>query len=131
SLIASGGLGLYRWPIQWEALPGALHLHVGQPQPLEPPTIYLRQVVLSPDGRQVAVRRANGVLLLRLSDGRRLLLPQKAAECESISFSVDGRWVAAAAWPEDDAKVWDAETGQLVQILPRSDILNLVFSPNG
>ncbi len=132
SLLGSGAAGLCRWPILREVRPSGTRLQVGRREQLEPPgALPLRQAVLSPDGLRVAVRSSAGILLLDLSDRRRQVLAQYQARYESLSFSVDGKWLAAAAWSEDEAKVWNVRTGQLVQTLRGADIVSLAFSPDG
>jgi len=144
SLIGSGAAGLCRWPIQREVGPGGVHLQVGLREKLAPPA-ELRQAVLSPDGHRVAVRCKDGILLMRLDDqcdvnpwvvladvlGRQVLA-QYPFMYDSISFSVDSKWLAGAAWSEDKAKVWNVETGKLVQSWDKElDIVGLAFSPDG
>jgi WD40 repeat protein/tRNA A-37 threonylcarbamoyl transferase component Bud32 len=133
SLIGSGASGLCRWPIQRDVRPEGIRLQVGHPQQLEPPGA-LRQAVLSPNGKWVAVRSSTNILLLGLDDQRRQVLAQyPALGYESISFSVDSEWLAGAAWSEDDAMIWNVETGKLATMIPGSKNrdVSLAFSPDG
>jgi WD40 repeat protein len=76
-----------------------------------------------------------GVILLGPEQNERHVLPQfqasSEAPYESISFSVEGKWLAATAWSEDDTKVWDVKTREIVKTLPAKEVVNSAFSPDG
>ena len=49
----------------------------------------------------------------------------------SLSFSPDGRWLAAGGWAGRRAKIWDVMSGQLVHTITNVDSPQACFSPDG
>ncbi|MCC7019089.1 MAG: hypothetical protein IT332_05010 [Ardenticatenales bacterium] len=88
----------------------------------------------SPDGARLATASkdfsvqlwdaTSGIVLLRL------LTPSEWATSSSVAFSPDGTWLAAGG---SSLRIWDAETGDLRQVLQghRDVVSEIVFSPDG
>ncbi|MDG4766953.1 AAA family ATPase [Solwaraspora sp. WMMD406] len=92
-------------------------------------------LVVSPDGRLVAVAGTNRRVELRDVDGFRLLratAPQTAT-VERITFSPDGTVLAGSLVADDLVRLWDTGSTQLTGVLSghASDINTLAFTPDG
>jgi WD40 repeat protein len=86
-------------------------------------------IVWSPDGKLIAVRGADAVILMNARDGG--VVHQWAAEC-AIAISPDSGIVATST-AQGQISLWDAETGMQIAALDgHSDtIIVLRFSPDG
>jgi WD40 repeat protein len=52
--------------------------------------------------------------------------------CHGLAFSPDGRWIASGSGVDPAAKIWDAQTGQLVRTHNTAGgMYDLAFSPDG
>jgi serine/threonine protein kinase/WD40 repeat protein/Tfp pilus assembly protein PilF len=130
SLITSGDRGLFRWPI-------AAGIQVGPPQLLgEPGGMW--EACLDPDGRKLAVvqRNEGRGLVLDLDKQAEKVLLGNHPNIARIAISPDGRWVATGTWWGfgSTTKVWDAQSGKLVQDLPTRELqgdATVAFSSDG
>ena len=124
----------------WESLTGAplATFEVGR----HPSKYTHGAVALSPDGNQVAYDDYEGeteetarssIKIRDLADGRiRLALPFEEWLVLSLTFSADGRMIAAANL-QGAVTVWDRATGAVLGAVPQQDspIFRLAFSPDG
>ncbi|MCE9562728.1 MAG: hypothetical protein K8U57_11835 [Planctomycetes bacterium] len=97
---------------------------------------------LSPDARLLAVAHAEGIKLIDVATGTEQLtcpLPQEGDSIRSISFSQDGKRLAAAISrtekdPDNFLIVWNTETGRVVFEKHQDSELtpnHVVLSPDG
>ena len=91
----------------------------------------MRQAALIPQRDQVAVACSEGVWIVGLDHAGLQFVPIHTDKLESVSFSPDGKWMAAAALSGSRARIWNVETHQLVRLLPGSDTISVGFSPDG
>ena len=86
-------------------------------------------ILWSPDGSILAVSGKTGVVLL---DGETLELQRElpsAAQSVSLSFSSDGRYLAASGF-QSTVQVWDLDSGKMLQII-RDAGEEVYFAPDG
>jgi WD40 repeat protein len=130
SLIASGGAGVYHWPIVPDPEDPSRGLRIGPPRPLLAGWHY--DVGFGPDGRALAVadtRRGRVMLLDLAGPAGPTALGHEGARCVAIDPA--GRWVAAGSSAAGKGvRVWDLKTRELVKELG-SDNACLAFSPDG
>jgi WD40 repeat protein len=122
--------GLLRWPRTLDPLTGRCRF--GPPERLYEWTAAGRGG--STDGRVLALaHHSRGAIVLYRDTGRRVLL-QPQEDVRSCAISPDGRWVATGSWGTIQgvgAKVWDAQSGQLVKELPVGGFCAVAFSADG
>jgi WD40 repeat protein len=114
--IATGSVNGNVW--FWNAANGAhlasLKVDVG---PRSSDQLQVNQALFSPDGRYLLVSTSNGTMaqsrVWNLSTRQPATAPFAGADA---SWSPDGRYVITTT-PDNDARIWDAGTGQLLQTL--------------
>jgi serine/threonine protein kinase/WD40 repeat protein/Tfp pilus assembly protein PilF len=85
---------------------------------------------LSRDGRTLALAVFTGVLV-QDGQGRVRHLPH-SPDCRNVAVSPDGRWVASGSHNGSAARVWRADTGELVkELLTGVGLMQVRFSPAG
>jgi WD40 repeat protein len=123
--------GLLRWPRTLDPATGLCRF--GPPEQL-----YERRASndcgSTPDGRILALaNRSRGTVVLHRDTGRRVLLPPQE-DVRNCDISPDGRWVATGshsfAQGGAGAKIWDAQSGKLVEALPVGGLCAVAFSPD-
>jgi eukaryotic-like serine/threonine-protein kinase len=126
ALLTNGATGLYEWPIHPD-LESSRLLHLGPPNKLSLPGSF-STLACSADGRTIA--RCNGeeaiVFHRRKSQQITSLGPQQ--DVRGVAISPDSRWAASGSCRGPGAKVWDAETGELVKDLPVGNMCHVAFS---
>jgi serine/threonine protein kinase/WD40 repeat protein len=93
----------------------------------------LRSPVVSRDGRYLAVghEEAGEAFVINLQDTSAKPVPLRPHSMAGhLAISPDGRWVATASWHNPLVKVWDAQSGELEQILHMPDRTTVTFSPD-
>jgi WD40 repeat protein len=113
ALLTCGPDGLLRWPLKGDD-PEGRRLRLGPPRRLSP----MRRAwfARSPGGRTLgAVTQEGGcnkILDLETETVRRELGSHPWGEVRALSG--DGRWAASSGWHSDRVRLWNAETGQMV-----------------
>jgi WD40 repeat protein/Flp pilus assembly protein TadD len=128
SIVTAGqATGLLRWPMA--RIPQGLE--IGPPETIEPSQTTATSA-LSLDGRTVAFGPAHGAAyVFDLSDPSRKTTLQGNYFLEQLQVSPDGKWVAAHGFHNPESPVWDAETGEVVKLLPQNGRCSPRFSPDG
>ncbi len=103
-------------------------------RPVTPPlkhSSYVYEVSFSLDGRRLAVAGADGtVQIFAIPTGEPVTAPLKhGRQARHARFSPDGKRLATAAG--DGARLWNAETGELIAVLAKGDSHDVAFSPDG
>src|SRR5262249_8017306 len=131
ALLTKAAPGLLRWPVA--ADPPAGRRRYGPPQLIAPVTAAVSQHC-SAQGGVVAIPAFQLGAVVWQREGKRTLRLGPQEDVRYCAVSPDGRWVATGShWLHKGpgAKVWDTQTGQLVQDLPVGHICSVRFSPNG
>lgn len=125
TFFTANGDAVYAWN-------AASHARTRLPIPGDRP---FNSIEVSPDGKLLAVGNDHGtVVLWNLKTDRvvRRWHVGDADKVEPLSFSPDGRLVAAALWPSHDkVQLLDLETGAELPSLPARQCEALAFSPDG
>ena len=90
-------------------------------------------VRFSPDGKTLAVARADGIALIEMVTGKqRRLLRGHDGEVRNVQFSPDGKMLASTSM-DGTVKLWDAATGREKHTLPGHalSVGALAFAPDG
>src|SRR5256712_1048220 len=117
------------------AAPSATRIPAIKPRLSRPSPVY--SVASSPDGKQLAVSGHKEVRVLDPATGRRLrTLSGPSDLLRSVSFSPDGRWLAAAGGipaRSGEIVIWDAGTGTLARTIKghRDYVYQAAFGPPG
>jgi WD40 repeat protein len=86
----------------------------------------IRALAISRDGRRLAVGSYTEARLYELDEGGARLIKVLGSSAEgqvkcymvlSVAFSPDSRWLAATSWRDRCVAVWDAEGGQLREVV--------------
>ncbi|MEV4517440.1 hypothetical protein AB0K00_51855 [Dactylosporangium sp. NPDC049525] len=85
-------------------------------------------LAFSPDGSRVAVGAPGGIALHDLRTGRRTVLGGHSAPVASLSFSADGRWLAAT---DGTGRLWDLNGAPTPVDLPGGPVAVLAFATTG
>jgi len=94
-------------------------------------------VAFSPDGSQLAVMANRTIEVLDVASWNEVLALDMPAESRwlfGISYSPDGKWLAACSGGNGTVYFWSAETGQLAFALQQSnqrDVHDIAFTPDG
>jgi WD40 repeat protein len=97
------------------------------------PKMPLWSPVLAPDGKVLAVSESSGgVLIADVPKAKVVLAPQADGSFPVLSFSPDGKWLAASTTPAS-LQLWEAATGigKTLSLAQRGTITAVAFSPNG
>lgn len=92
----------------------------------------VRRLAFRPDGEQIAVSTSGAVAIWSIPDETYLFGLQTGGPTDVVQYSPDGRFlITGGAIP--DTVVWDAQTGELVALLPGvgGDVVSISFSPDG
>jgi WD40 repeat protein len=134
--VTGGRSGLFLWPARPDSAQPEV-LRVGPPERLAPDLAswVTHGASASADARVVAVPQGNCTVVFHRdhSDRRVVLGPQFDVRFSAVS--PDGRWVVTGSHWEDvastSARIWDAESGQLLHELPLVGSTVARFSPDG
>ena len=119
---------LYRRPMAFEPEP-APRLLLGAAERLSLRAPGNSDLDLSRDGRTLGLAVFSGALV-QDGQGRVRHLPHR--DCRSVAVSPEGRWVATGSHSGSAARVWRADTGELVkELLPGVGLIYVRFSPAG
>jgi serine/threonine protein kinase/WD40 repeat protein/tetratricopeptide (TPR) repeat protein len=125
SLLTSGTLGVWRWPIQHD--PDRRILRVGPPHQLDLPA-GLGGIAEDGPGRIVA--KANfGAAYAVTSDREFQFGPLD--DGRSVAVSPDGKWLATGSHSVGAPQIWCIADGSEVAKLPIEGLINVIFSPDG
>lgn len=93
----------------------------------------VKQLEFSPDGNTLASGHASGAInLWDLSNRKLRVTLHLTGPVDSMSFSPNGRLIAAASASNPIVKVWDVTTGETRQSLHHSaSVSSIDFSPSG
>ncbi len=106
-------------------------------QKLEPRLVEPGHVAFSPDGSKIVVATSRKITVRQVSSGSELLnidFPSDLLIVFNISYSPDGKWLAAGGGQTGMTYFWSSDTGQLVFTLGHGterDIHDIAFSPDG
>jgi hypothetical protein len=118
----------------WDTATGEEVVRLGQPA--EGPPFVARSLAFSPDGQRLAAgprsSSAAGIRIWEVASGRQLAVFQpQVTSVSCLCFSTDGKKLAAAV-PATEARVLDAQTGELLFAAPKPYALEGgAFSPDG
>ncbi|GAB3854044.1 hypothetical protein ACFPIJ_61410 [Dactylosporangium cerinum] len=85
-------------------------------------------LAFSPDGSRVAVGAPGGIAVHDLRTGLRTVLGGHTAPVASLSFSADGRWLAAT---DGTGWLWDLDAAPVRVALPGGPVAVLAFATTG
>jgi WD40 repeat protein len=132
-LLTYGTFGLLRWPVNADPADAARY-RVGPPERLlrtDTPDLW----GTSADGQTIAIPNYNrGAVVMHRGPPARMVRLQPQQDVRRCAVSPDGHWVATGSHSNTDglgAKVWEAETGQVVKELPVPGLGIVAFSPDG
>jgi hypothetical protein len=134
NLITCGFTGLARWPIQFESRSDSDVIRLGPRQPIHPAgNTALVYGSSTPDGGRIAMAVANAgeTRVIERQDLEKVVTLRTHPGARYVSISPNGKWVATGTWQGSGVKVWDAESGGLVQELPEPAHATVLFSPDG
>jgi tetratricopeptide (TPR) repeat protein len=130
SLVAAGQAGVYQWPIS--VVDDASRWQIGPPRKLLDATATPDEATLvqSRDGSRLAavIDHPRKVVVFDLASSTSPIELEGNANVRGLALSPDGQWVAGTLF---GVKIWNAQTGRLIQDLwPECD-RGLSFSPDG
>jgi WD40 repeat protein len=104
-------------------------------RPVPPHLESVRSLAFSPDGWLLSLAGRDGSVLLQETEGRagqRPLAGRHDGAVRSLAFSADGQWLASAG-DDEVARVWDAASGEQVEMLRghAGRVTAVAFSPDG
>ena len=90
-------------------------------------------LVLSPDNKTLAIRQGSAIELWEVSTGRLLrTLLGHTGIVTSMAFSPDGTRLASGSGVDElVTRIWSVADGSMLQTLPGSSAVNLLFTPDG
>lgn len=88
-------------------------------------------LALSPDGRTMAIGRANKIVLLSTANREQIrTLAANGSDIKYLAFAADGGTLAAAS-DGSTIQTWNLASGQITQTMPAGKITALRFAPAG
>jgi serine/threonine protein kinase/WD40 repeat protein len=104
-------------------------LWIDEPRELDPGR--WSTVAVSRDGRRLAAvdGETARLLLLELDAPFRRVVVKAASSSSNLSFSGDGRWVAAGTWKGSGVRIWETATGELLKEIPTRSSATVAFHP--
>ncbi len=93
-------------------------------------------VAFSPDGSKVVVVTSGRIRVWEVASGGEVLsfnAPSESLYLFSISYSPDGKWLAASSAANGKVYFWSAETGELAFVLEQHnehDVHDIAFTPD-
>jgi WD40 repeat protein len=130
SLIASGPDAVLRWPLEASGEWGAA-VRVGAPEILlTVPGAEFQRLCLSADEATLAIVGHRQSLLVELANPHNQIAFAQGQRNSFVTFSSDGRWVAAASYYGLGVTVWDARDGRLAHRLITNENATVSFSPD-
>ena len=132
-LITSGRAGREIWPIERKAQEEGDEITIGPPQVFRlPGTGDIGEADLSRDGRILAVAMgASEVQVFDVQERKEKARISSHRGLAYLAVSPDGKLVATGTWQATGVKVWDADSGKLLQDLPVNTTAIVNFSPDG
>ncbi|HUQ72681.1 MAG TPA: protein kinase [Planctomycetaceae bacterium] len=132
SLMAVNAEGLHRFPFRARDSSQPERITFGPVETLWKGP-FLQHVSISPVGSKLAASRSVGPgIVFDWEDSERQILLENHAQTSAISFSADGQRVATGTWKGRGVKIWNADTGEILQELPEiPGSASVVFSPDG
>ena len=138
SLFTSGHSGVFRWPITYDSAKPMIALRLGLPEAvvqLSNPEF----ACLSPDGETIVVTMPPfgpiNAVGFKWREKQAPIEFRGHATAAFLAISPDSQWIATGTWSHDGSgigvRVWDAETGTVVTVLPVDGNTNVLFSPSG
>ena len=135
ALLSRNQNGVFRWPVRVE--PGSPErYHLGPPE-----RVTSRRPAdgchfsMSRDGRVLAFAQGTHVIVVHRAPSQRTLTLGPQYDLRRVAVSPDGHWVVTGShWADGSgeyAKLWDADTGQLVKVLSMGAGLYPSFSSDG
>ncbi len=128
SLITSGQLGVYRWPIRGT---DNSHLRIGRPERLARlPAVDQVRSSLTRDGGFLAVLSGSKVVICDLKDRSHKVLAGDHPRAAYVSITPSGRWIATSTWRGKGVRIWDTKTGRILSepLWPSTGHTNVKFS---
>jgi WD40 repeat protein/predicted Ser/Thr protein kinase len=92
----------------------------------------VRAVAVSPNGRRVVAAAENGLLLVwdSLTGDELMTLPGHTGDVTGAAISSDGALIASGSF-DNTARVWDADTGELLTVLEHPNwVYAVCFTPD-
>jgi serine/threonine protein kinase/WD40 repeat protein len=134
NLITSGPAGLERWPIQSRDGTATDRIRIGPRQPvLQTGSVPLFYSSLSVDGGKIATTllSANEAWVIDPVNPAAMVKLRGHPGMRYISISPNGKWVATGTWNGSKVRIWDSQSGKIVQELPEPGQADVLFSPDG
>jgi serine/threonine protein kinase/WD40 repeat protein/tetratricopeptide (TPR) repeat protein len=133
ALLSNRPDGLWRWPVQRVGrISNPSHsLRLGPPERVPLPGSP-HGIAASADGRVLASAQGGGALVLHADQLERPVRLGPHEDTRYVAVSPNGRWVATGTHTGIAARIWDAQTGKLVnKLLPAEPSTAIAFSPDG
>jgi len=123
------GHGVLRWPVEAMDDMGVLRVGPAEKLPIPAPGDYL---AASRDGKVLAVSHGDGAYVWRRDKPGQGLEMKPHFDCRQMSVSPDGRLVATISFHGPGVKVWDAQTGRLIDdLVPERNSGSVYFTGDG
>jgi WD40 repeat protein len=129
-LLAMGAAGMHRWPIQ-HSQDTANEVRIGPPIAISLPFVPVR-ASRSRNGRTLAIvsETAGAGLLMDVTtepvQGSNFAHPGASF----VALSQDNRWVASSGWHSDRVRLWNANTGEMVNEWVLGMMTVVFFTPD-
>jgi serine/threonine protein kinase len=128
ALLTNGAAGIYEWPIHFDLASQSVVV-IGPPSKLSLPGFF-SAIACSADGKTIARGNGDGAAVFHRGQLQRITRLEPQQDVRGVAISADGRWIATGSFKDPGAKVWDAETGDLVKELPVGNMCHVAFSRN-
>src|SRR5260370_27975606 len=99
----------------------------GPPSKLSLPGFF-STIACSADGKTITRGNGDGAVVFHRGQSQQITRLGPQQDVRGIAVSPDGRWIATGSFGGPGAKVWDAETGDLVKELPVANMCHVAFS---